>query len=544
MSKSKFDAKELALFTAARQAFFSGAIGRLTEKKLSKSEVLEMGRRVMLARDAEAREGRIAEVLASKPDNYFILTDDGDLPAFVERLREEVRRQRTEWRDRFRILGVDTMTAGDFEGTGIDSYIDLSIGFSVWLPLLNEGYYLPYGHVDGFDVPCAFKAGDPQLTRSKVLAAITPYLSRPEHGKTFHMGSARYDLHVARNDGYTIKGCVWDTLDAMNDLNEHEEAYGLKPLVAKYGRWFGIPGPIYTFEDLFGNRSPAPFNTELVGIYAIKDVLYGWKLFEWQFEMMAKTGRLLECYANIDSKLSETDVFMARCGFEIDLDLMRELSVEFEEKLTEARRQLVETYGIDDEFVRKMDRTIHAKKVTDWIEAQRKRITKRDEAIAKLHAELPAMNPATKRYQQAKERLDRLLAEELVPADEKHAPIFVEDGEFKLTNGNHIAYLIYDHVGIRDRTHLVKRGKSRSTAADVLEMYYEDEEELAPLATVAAYEKLLSTYVNKIPNALEPDGRLHSEFKAGGTVTGRYSSSSYSGRPIDILDEFKSEVIA
>ena len=40
------------------------------------------------------------------------------------------------------------MTAGDFEGTGIDSYIDLSIGFSIWLPLLDEGYYLPYGHVD------------------------------------------------------------------------------------------------------------------------------------------------------------------------------------------------------------------------------------------------------------------------------------------------------------------------------------------------------------------------------------------------------------
>ena len=110
------------------------------------------------------------------------------------------------------------MTAGDFEGTGIDSYIDLSIGFSIWLPLLDEGYYLPYGHVDmrgveGFEFLAddfAFIEGQPQLTRSKVLAAITPYLAKPNLGKTLHMGSARYDLHVAKNDGYTIRGCVWD----------------------------------------------------------------------------------------------------------------------------------------------------------------------------------------------------------------------------------------------------------------------------------------------------------------------------------------------
>ncbi|WP_254660638.1 DNA polymerase [Brevibacillus laterosporus] len=264
--------------------------------------------------------------------------------------------------------------------------------------------------------------------------------------------------------------------------------------------------------------------------------------------MMAKTGRLLQCYANIDSKLPETDVFMARCGFEIDLEMMRGLGVEFEEKLTEARSQLVETYGIDTEFVRKMDRTINAKKVADWVEAQNKRIAKRDENIRKQQAIIADLESQgkthLKRYAAAKQQLAKYLAENLLPADEKHAPIFVEDAEFKLTNGNHIAYLIYDHIGIRDRTHLVKRGKARSTAADVLEMYYEDEEELAPLATVAAYEKLLSTYVNKIPNALEPDGRLHSEFKAGGTATGRYSSSGYNGRPIDILDEFKTEVAA
>jgi DNA polymerase I len=557
----KLTDRERQLVDIVKESAKTGETGSLRSGggQISKADVLAAGSRLLAERKHSERADRIAETLRSKPDNFHILTDDANLPAFIERVRTECRRQMAEWPDRWRLLGVETLTAGDFEGTGVDTYIDLSIGFSIWLPLLDEGYYLPYGHVDmrgedGFDFlddTCAFKAGDKQLTRSKVLAAIQPYLTSQAHGKSFHMGSARYDLHVAIKDGYEIRGCVWDSLDAMNSLNEHEEYFGLKPLIAKYGAYFGINGPIYTFEDMFGNRSPAPFSVELVGIYAIKDVLYGWKLTEWQFAQMAKApsangaGKLLECYALIDSKLPETDVFMARCGFVVDLDGLAELEAEFTPLLEKARQDVVDSYKIDADFVRKMDRTLNAKKVEAWIEAQRKRIARNKEAQEKqraIMAECEASGKTTlKKYTNAVARLAELQTEarELAPADEEHAPLFVE--EFTITNGNHLAYLIYDYLSIRDRTGQFKRGKTRSTAAEILEVYYEEEEALKPLATVAAYEKLLNTYVKKIPDALEGDGRLHSEFKAGGTATGRYSSAGYSGRPIDILREFETE---
>jgi DNA polymerase-1 len=524
---------------------------------VTKADVLATGERLFAEQQAQERAERVAETLRTKPPNFHILTDDGELPAFVERLREECRRQIREWPDRWAILGVKSLTANDFEGTGVDTYIDVSIGYSVWLPLLDEGYYLPYGHVDvreepGFeflDDMSAFKAGDKQLTRSKVLAAISPYLSQPAHGKSFHMGSARYDLHVAIKDGYEIHGCVWDSLDAMRMMNEHEESFGLKPLTAKYGRHFRINGPIYTFEDMFGNRSPAPFAVELVGIYAIKDVLYGWALTEWQFEQMKnaasgdKRGKLLECYALIDSKIPETDVFLARSGFCVDLEGLAELEAEFTPLLEQAREDVITSYNIDAEFVRKMDRKINAAKIDAWIKAQEKRITRHKEAVEKQRAIIAECEAAgktnLKKYTQAVERLAKLEAEVPAPADVEHAPQEIK--EFSITNGNHLAYLIYDYLGIRDRTPQFKRGKTRSTAADVMEAYYEEEEALKPLATVAAYEKLLNTYVTKIPRALESDGRLHTEFKAGGTATGRYSSSGYSGRPIDILAEFETE---
>ncbi|WP_339273798.1 DNA polymerase [Paenibacillus sp. FSL W8-0426] len=530
---------------------------------VTKEDVISAAERLQKRRQADERAERVAETLRSKPVNFHIVTDDAELPAFVERLREECRRQMREWPDRWAILGVKSLTANDFEGTGVDTYIDVSIGYSVWLPLLDEGYYLPYGHVDmrgepGFeflDDMSAHKSTDRQLTRSKVLAAISPYLTQPAHGKSFHMGSARYDLHVAIKDGYEIRGCVWDSLDAMNSLNEHEESFGLKPLIAKYGRFFGIDGPVFTFEDMFGNRSPAPFSVELVGIYAIKDVLYGWRLTEWQFEQMAqaasaeKPGKLLECYAQIDSKLPETDVFLARSGFCVDLDGLAQLEAEFEPLLEKARADVFEAYKIDDAFVRKMDRTINAKKIDDWIKAQTKRIERNAEAQEKQRAIIAECEAAgkthLKKYTNAVERLAQLKAENLAPADEEHAPLNVT--EFSITNGNHLAYLIYDHLGIRDRTGQFKRGKTRSTAADVMEAYYEEEEALKPLATVAAYEKLLTTYIQPLigsagkTSTIEIDGRVHSEFKAGGTATGRYSSASYSGRPIDILREFETE---
>lgn len=551
--------KQREQFLAYKQAFESGETGSL--RSWTKEEALNAGAAILRKKAEALRQQRVTETLRTKPDNFYIVTDDADLPAFIDRVRTECRRQMAEWPDRWRILGVDSLTAGDFEGTGVDTYIDLSIGFSIWLPLLDEGYYLPYGHVDmwnggnaapGFDFlddTCAFKAGDKQLTRSKVLPAIRPYLASPTHGKSFHMGSARYDLNVAIKDGYEIRGCVWDSLDAMNSLNEHEEFFGLKPLTAKYGRHFGINGPIYTFEDMFGPRSPAPFSVELVGIYAIKDVLYGWKLTEWQYAQMAKapsaegTGKLLECYALIDSKLPETDVFMGRCGFVVDLDGLAELEAEFTPLLEQARTDVIESYKIDAEFIRKMDRTLNAKKVDAWIEAQRKRIARNKEAQEKQRAIITECEKAgkttLKKYTDAIARLAKLQAEELAPADEEHAPLNIT--EFTITNGNHLAYLIYDYLGIRDRTGQFKRGKTRSTAAEILEVYYEEEEALKPLATVATYEKLLNTYVKKIPQALEGDGRLHSEFKAGGTSTGRYSSAGYNGRPIDILREFETE---
>ncbi|MEC0037216.1 DNA polymerase [Bacillus cereus] len=271
---------------------------------------------------------------------------------------------------------------------------------------------------------------------------------------------------------------------------------------------------------------------------------YGWKLTEWQFETMKKTDRLLDCYAKIDSRLPQVDAYLMRSGFHVDLDELSGLEEEFRAKAEAATQAVYDAYRIDAEFLEAMSYTINSKKIIEWRTKNKKKLDTLDKRLAKIgedRKKAEADNKThTKRYvdiiaRQQKYRAERLALLDVIKKDDH--PHKIESFEF--TNGNHIGYLIYDHLGIKDRTYKIQKGKKRSTSADVLKMYFEDEPTLKPLATVAEYQTLLNTFVLKIPQVMEVDGRFHSKFDAGGTTTGRYSSAAYNGRPIDILDEFR-----
>jgi DNA polymerase-1 len=106
---------------------------------------------------------------------------------------------------------------------------------------------------------------------------------------------------------------------------------------------------------------------------------------------------------------------------------------------------------------------------------------------------------------------------------------------FNIQSNEHLAYLIYDVLGVDEKIGLRFKKNIRSTASEVIDAIVSDHEDLAPLKRYRQLFKLASTYLRKIPNAMEPKtGRLHSRFNnlAGddgkdGTATGRYSSSEY-----------------
>lgn len=513
---------------------------------ITKADVIAAGEQLLTERKRLEREERVAETLRTKPDNFHIITDNSELPRMVERLREECRLQRgDEWFTKVFALFNNTLikrklvergivipdaqslTVWDTETSGVDKMIDLTGGYSLWLPLLNEGYYVAYGHL----------TGEKQCTRSAALGAIARFLALPSMIKSFH--NAEFDLAMLLNDGLKPQGVRYDSLAAMKTLNDHEESYGLKPLITKYKAAIGIDCPDFTFEDLFGNESPMLHPIEVVGIYAIWDVLKGWWLTRWQIENLVATDQLATAFFEITQYLPEVNVNIERTGFVIDLDELKELGDELRPKLEKAQADVIAAYSVDNpEFIRKMDRTLNANRITDWCEKQSRKIARNAEAQAKQRAIMTECEAAEKthlkKYTNAVGRLAELEREaaELAPADEEHAPLFIE--EFSFTNDNHLRYLIYDHLGIQDRTKQIVKDKSkeRAVSKDVLDRYFAEEEELKPLALVSAYEKLLNTYIDKIPDALDVDGRLHTQLDT--VSTGRYSSKGYTGKPNDL----------
>ncbi|WP_018755164.1 DNA polymerase [Paenibacillus terrigena] len=537
---------ERTQFEAAKSAFESGKIGsfRSDGAKWTKGDVLSAGAKVLREKADMLRQQRIRETLSDKPDNFRIITSDEDLPRMIERLREEVRlQQNDDWfrqvfglfnntliRRKLAERGIDipaavSLTVWDTETSGLDKMIDLSGGYSLWLPLLNEGYYVAYGHL----------TDEKQCTRSKALGAVSQFMALPAHIKSFH--NAEYDLAIMLNDGFEPQGIRYDSVAAQRTLNDNEETYALKPLIAKYKTVIGVDCPDYTFEDLFANESPMLHPIEVVGIYAIWDVLKGWWLTRWQIDNLVKTDKLAVAFFEINQYLSEVNVNIERTGFVIDIDGLKALGDELRPRLEQAQADVAEAYGVTDpEFIRKMDRTINATKITAWCDAQRKRVERNQEAQKKqreIIAECEATGKTTlKRYTNAVARLTELVAEGLTPATEEHAPLFIT--EFSFTNDNHLRYLIYDHLGIEDRTKQIVKDKSKTRAVskDVLDRYFGEEEALKPLANVSAFEKLLGTYIDKIPNALDVDGRLHTQLDT--VSTGRYSSKGYLGKPNEL----------
>jgi DNA polymerase-1 len=89
------------------------------------------------------------------------------------------------------------------------------------------------------------------------------------------------------------------------------------------------------------------------------------------------------------------------------------------------------------------------------------------------------------------------------------------------------------------------KGKTISTAADVLETLATDHEIARKVLEYRQFSKLKSTYVDALPLLIDPaSGRLHTTFNQAGAATGRLSSSNPNLQNIPIKTELGREIRA
>ncbi len=115
--------------------------------------------------------------------------------------------------------------------------------------------------------------------------------------------------------------------------------------------------------------------------------------------------------------------------------------------------------------------------------------------------------------------------------------------EFNVNSPQQLAEILFDQMGLTLGGR--RRGKPRSTAADVLEELALLHEMPRKVLEYRELSKLKSTYVDALPKLIHGEtGRLHTSFSQTGTATGRLSSSDPNLQNIPVRSELGRQIRA
>src|SRR5690625_4551401 len=308
-----------ARLKSVKQAMEDGIIGRDPGnmynakgalKKFSKSEALRLWQTLDNMRAKE----RLREMVDNTPDNYHLITTSDEFYAMLDKLINE-----------------DTIVF-DVETTGTDVYNDMIVGHVLSATSVDTHYYVPTGH----DVSPVH-----QLTKGylDVAEELRPIYEDETIKKIAH--NAKFDVQMLKNDlGIELKGLYWDTMEAMRLLNENEPSYALKPLATKYLR-----DNSYTYGELFGQVGFNEINLETALAYAAKDGDLTYRLYKFQRHHLAKHGKMLDYFLNVEMPLMTIVSDIELRGYDIDTDHAKRYAEELRKKAGKAHDNVIKHLG-------------------------------------------------------------------------------------------------------------------------------------------------------------------------------------------------------
>ena len=295
-----------ARIAEVRRAYNAGTIGRDSpDKRFSKAEALRMWRKLDEIKQAE----RLHKMVEDMPDTYWLITDKERLDEFMTLVNDE------------------SEIVFDVETTGTDVYSDYIVGHVISAVKADIHAYIPTKHDEG-----------DQLNSDYVNEVLRPLYEDESVGKIAH--NAKFDINMLANEGITLKGLTWDTLEAMKLLNENEPTYALKPLVSKY-----LNDPSATYGELFGNRGFNEIPLDEATAYAAKDGDVTLRLRDFQRYHLSKMSKVLEYYENVEVPLIPIIAEMEREGYVIDREFAKEYGDELRKEADEYGRKVFAALG-------------------------------------------------------------------------------------------------------------------------------------------------------------------------------------------------------
>jgi len=122
--------------------------------------------------------------------------------------------------------------------------------------------------------------------------------------------------------------------------------------------------------------------------------------------------------------------------------------------------------------------------------------------------------------------LDALSKEYHTELDRAAKEIYMHAGEeFNINSPKQLGVILFDNMGLTAKGLKKTEGGARSTRESELEKLREAHPIIEVVLRYREYQKLLSTYIDAIPEVLDEKDRLHTTLHQTGTTTGRMSSS-------------------
>lgn len=350
--------------------------------------------------------------------------------------------------------------AFDTETTGLDPISDTFVGISFYTPN-QRGCYIPLNHI-------SYVTGilvDGQIKMS----ALTEELQRlVSNNVKFVTYNGKFDRRVVGSATGVWLPIYYDCHLAAMLLNENEQ-HGLKRLHSKYV----LDGKEdeFSFGKLFDNITFDKVPIKTGYIYAARDSVDTYELYEWQLPYLTKGNALCKEYGlekvsdvfwNIEMPCLPVLAQMEQNGINLDLKYADELSKKYHKQEEECLKKFYST--------------------CDMYKSE----------IAQYRAEHP----------------NNKLSDPINIA----SPV-------------QLSILLYDIMKL-DAGEDKKTGKKiRGTGDDILASL--DNPVCEAIRNYRTVEKLLTTYIDKLPQCINPkDGKLHCNYNQYGAKTGRMSSDN------------------
>lgn len=368
-----------------------------------------------------------------------------------------------------KVISIDTET------TGLDPMLDDIAGICIYTP--NEkGAYIPINHIN-------------YITNEKIKNQLSADIILEQFKRIKDidviMFNANFDIRVLRNQlGWKDAYCTWDCYLAMRLLNENEHSNALKKLHQKYV----LKGKedAFKFDELFKGIpfTMIPLNTAV--LYAGHDPVITYEFYEYQKQFLNDTTDRQDMkdiywvFNNIEMPCIDAIANMEDNGISFDMNYQQELHDKYTNLLD---TKLKEIYTEIDKYKDKIDEYNNG-----------------------YHEEV--INPSGQGQSFDDVKTGRLI---------KNKPL---DNPINISSPAQLSILFYDIIKVGE----IDKKKPRGTGEDILKRID------IPLAKLIldyrGIEKLLSTYIDKLPNCINPnDNRIHCKFNQYGADTGRMSSS-------------------